>query len=579
MNGIRPKEILDLLHVLEQDAGGDAGPDQGQGLVLATAVSLNGSVYTRAGAMGLFVPESAVPGTISAKSLQGGLYESIEEAAAENKPLLARLRIEEDDPILGLGFLCAGTLEVFFEPVDDSLRSHLRRVRDAVLDAEGIVCSLEIEGPEAGRRAIYRIDDPAAKAGSGAKGRAAQEASAARDCYKEATPELIEDASGGTLRRVFLCPVRPVGKTVIFGSGPEAAFLAARLLEVGFTVFVADPRPGRLRNINWDRSRAVLIEGGWEVAADAVRPDEETAVVVMTHSMAEDRAALKGAFASPVGYIGLTGSQKRTRDIFAGLEIAGARPRPGTMYAPAGLDIGAETPEETALGIAAEIMAWRSGRKGGRLSHKPRAASEHAGHRVPGLVLAAGGGRRFGGEHKLSADVLGKPVLRHVVENALASKLDPVIVVLGAEAGAALKLIAGIEDPRLRVVFNPGWQSGKASSFKVGLRETPAGAPGVVALLGDMPMVKPWLIDRVLSEFELSGKLVFPVFPGPEGPQRGYPTAFPRELVDEIQSLTADETTAEAVRLHWAEALQIPLDDASTQLDIDKPEDLELLTH
>ncbi|MBI5881484.1 MAG: NTP transferase domain-containing protein [Elusimicrobia bacterium] len=592
MNGIRPKEILDLLHVLEQDAtgahGGEGAGEDGHSLVLATAISLNGSVYTRAGAMGLFVPESAVPGTISAKSLQGGLYEGIEEAAAEGRPLLASLQISEDDPILGFGFLCSGTLEVFFEPVDDALRAHLRKVRDAVLNAEGIVCALEIEGPEAGRRAIYRMDAQGPKGGSGLKGPAAlkgspsgahlpPEAAAARGCFKEETPELIEDASGGRLRRVFLCPVRPVGKTMIFGSSPDAAFLSVRLLELGFTVFVADPRPGRLRNINWDRSRAVLLEGGWNIASEAARPDEETSVVIMTHNLAEDRATLKGAFASPAGYIGLTGSQKRTREVFAGLEIAGARPRPGTMHSPAGLDIGAETPEETALSIAAEIMAWRSGRAGGRLSHKPRQHSEHAGHKVPGLILAAGRGRRFGEAHKLSALIQGKPVLRHVVENALASRLDPVIVVLGCDADAALKVIQGIDDPRLRVVFNPGWASGKASSIKLGLREAPQGAPGVIALLGDMPMVQPWLIDRVLSEFELSGKLVFPVFPGPDGPQRGYPTAFPRALFDEIQSLTANETAAEAMRLRWSEALLVPLEDSGTQLDIDKPEDLELI--
>ncbi|MBI4678684.1 MAG: NTP transferase domain-containing protein [Elusimicrobia bacterium] len=561
MNGIRPKEILDLLHVLDQDLGGGpaaaAAPSR---LILATAISLNGSVYTRAGAMGLFVPEAAVPGTICAKSLQGGLYESIEETALEGRPRTARLKIEEDDPILGFGFLCSGTLEVFFEPVDEALRSHLRKVRDAVLNAEGIVCGLEIEGAEVGKRTIYRPDHPAAK-----------------DCYKEETPELVEETAQGGLRRIFLCPVRPVGKVLIFGSGPDAAHLAARLLELGFTVSVADPRPRRLRNVNWDRTRAMLIEGGWEDASAAVRPDEETSVVVMTHSLAEDRAALKGALLSAAGYIGIAGTAKRARELLSDLELSDVRPRPGTVFAPAGLDIGAETPEETALSIAAEIMAARSGRKGGRLSSKPRAHAEHAAHQVPGLVLAAGRGRRFGAGHKLSAPVLGRPVLRHAIENALASRLDPVIVVLGCEADAALKVIAGIEDPRLRVVFNPGWASGKASSIEAGLREVPPGAAGVVALLGDMPMVKPWLINRVVSEFELSGKLVFPVFPGPEGPRRGYPTAFPRELFGEIKTLTADDTAGQAVRRHWSEAMRVPLEDASTQLDIDKPEDLELL--
>jgi molybdenum cofactor cytidylyltransferase len=127
------------------------------------------------------------------------------------------------------------------------------------------------------------------------------------------------------------------------------------------------------------------------------------------------------------------------------------------------------------------------------------------------------------------------------------------------------------------VVFNPAWASGKASSFEVGLREAPAEAPGVVALLGDMPRVQPWLIDRVLSEFELSGRLCFPVFPGPDGPVKGQPTAYPRALFGEVGQLIGDDTAMAAIRRHWSEAVKIPLEDASSQADIDTESDLQLL--
>src|SRR5476649_2905797 len=148
------------------------------------------------------------------------------------------------------------------------------------------------------------------------------------------------------------------------------------------------------------------------------------------------------------------------------------------------------------------------------------------------------------------ADVDGRPVLRHGGESALAARLDPVVVVLGAGAEAGLQAIEGLDDARLRVVFNPAWASGKASSFEVGLREVPPDAPGVVALLGDMPRVKPWLIDRVLSEFELSGRLSFPIFSGPEGPVKGHPTAYPRELFGEVGQLVGDDTAMAAIRRH-----------------------------
>ena len=205
-------------------------------------------------------------------------------------------------------------------------------------------------------------------------------------------------------------------------------------------------------------------------------------------------------------------------------------------------------------------------------------AQRRGGVRIPGLVLAAGRGKRFGESSKLLASVDGRPVLRHVVESALAARLDPVIVVLGAGAEAGLQAIVGIDDPRLRVVFNSSWQTGKASTFEVGLREVPPDAPGVVALLGDMPRIPAWLIERVLAEFELSGALTFPTYTGPDGGQlKGHPTAYPRELFGEVGRLIGDDTAMAAIRRHWSEAVRIPLDDDRTQADIDTAEDLELL--
>jgi len=92
-----------------------------------------------------------------------------------------------------------------------------------------------------------------------------------------------------------------------------------------------------------------------------------------------------------------------------------------------------------------------------------------------------------------------------------------------------------------------------------------------------MPRVPAWLIDRVISEFELSRRLVFPVYQRPEGPTKGYPTAFPRALFGAIRALTGDDTAMDAVREHWTEAVKIPLEDAYTQADVDTPEDLQLL--
>ncbi|MBI3553146.1 MAG: XdhC family protein [Elusimicrobia bacterium] len=561
MNGIRPKRILKVLRAVEDRAPAPGEPAP----VLATVVSLDGSVYSGAGAMALFVPgASDSPGSIPLEDFDGELRRQVEECSEEGKPRLAVLEIAEDDPILGYNLGRPGRVELLLEPVDSRLREALKGVREALLHGRPIVCEVEVEGPEIGRRALYDADHPAA-----------------RECYEENSPELIENASGGQVRRSFLCPVRPAGKALIFGSGRDAVALAHHLDELGFTVAVADPRLGRLRTMSWNRdrrNRAALIEGGWEQARAAITPDADTAVVVMTHSYALDLETLQGALQSSASYVGQVGPEKRTRRLLAELSKLEVAPRSETFFSPAGLDIGAETPEEVALAIAAEIFTWRSGASPARSSGAAQPLSKSPGKaRLPGLILAAGRGKRFRGGHKLSANLGDKPVLRHVVENALASRLDPVIVVLGASAQANLSAIEGVEDPRLRVVFNPLWEGGKASSIDVGLREVPYLAAGVVSLLGDMPMVKPWLINRVIEEFELSSKLTFPVFAGPGGLKKGYPTAFPRSLFGEIRKLTGDDTAMAAVREHWAEAVKIAVDEAWTQADVDTPEDLELL--
>ncbi|HAM35777.1 MAG TPA: hypothetical protein DEB40_06450 [Elusimicrobia bacterium] len=560
MNGIRPQEILEIVRSVDASAAADGGQSPA---VLATFISIGGSVFSRAGAMSVFSPAASDGGaTIPVGELRGMLRQEIEAVAASGRPKLAVLELAEDDPVLGYGLGAPGKVEVLLEPVSEDLRRHISQLREALQRHEGAVCAVEIEGPELGRRSLYRPDDPLV-----------------RECYEEMSPELVEISQDGSIRRTFLCPVHPMGKALVFGSGPVAAALCRYLADMGFSVLAADPRPGRLKGADWRIAGVELLEGGWDQARIMVHPDEETSVVVLTRSYALDLETLQGALKSPASYIGLIGPQKRTQMLLAELSALEVRPRTGVLFAPAGLDIGAEAASETALAIAAEILAARSGRKGGRLSSRRQAPAGQARARIPGLILAAGPGTRFVGGHKLSAALEGRPVLRHVVENALASRLDPVIVVLGCEAEAGLKALAGLKDSRLRVVFNPLWEGGKASSLEVGLREVPHGASGAVKLLGDMPMVKPWLIDRVIDEFELSGRLAFPVYPGNQGSEGGYPLAIPRRLFGEIKALARENADEKAAREHWSEAVKIPLADGRTQADIDTAADLDLLVN
>ena len=201
MNGLRPQEMLEVLRALEASAG------EGEKAVLATVVSLDCSVYSRAGSMGLFVEDSAGrAGVIAASEGPEALRRELEEAAASGRPRLCALDLAEDEPLLGYGLGDPGRIELFLEPVDARLRLELRAVRDALLKGEGLVWEVEIEGAALGRRGLYSSDHPSAK-----------------ECYQALSPELVESAEAGVLRRVFLCPVAPMGKVLVFGSGPDAA--------------------------------------------------------------------------------------------------------------------------------------------------------------------------------------------------------------------------------------------------------------------------------------------------------------------------------------------------------------------
>ncbi len=533
--------------------------------VLATLVSVDGALGERPGASCVIADDAAAggEGVLAASSIPDLLRDGALAAIESQSPCLVAVDLTEDDAIFGPGGL-SGRAEVWIEPITGELRERLREVRETLLRGDGLVIEFALSGEDAGRRRHFPPDHPGVKA-----------------CYQEGEPELEEEAQRGGVRRLMRYPLIPMGKALILGSGDECRRLAELLDRLGFVVTVADHRPGRLHGEGWDRARWQLVEGGWEAARGACRPDLDTYIVIATRSHSADLRALKGAVPSPARYVGLVGAVGRAAKLLGELRSCGVEPRSGAFSAPAGLDVGAETAEEIALAVTAEILAVRAERKGGRPARTRAAGSSpiqrKGGVKIPGLVLAAGRGKRFGAASKMLAAVDGRPVLRHVVESALSARLDPVIVVLGAGAEHGLKAIEGLDDPRLRVVFNPSWSTGKASSFEAGLREVPLDAPGVVALLGDMPRVPGWLVERIIAEFELSGALTFPIYPGPEGPVKGHPTAYPRELFGEVGSLVGDDTAMAAVRRHWGEAVKILLDDGYTQADVDTKSDLELL--
>jgi molybdenum cofactor cytidylyltransferase len=200
--------------------------------------------------------------------------------------------------------------------------------------------------------------------------------------------------------------------------------------------------------------------------------------------------------------------------------------------------------------------------------------------RVAAIVLAAGRSSRFraaGGaeETKLVATLDGKPMVRQVVEAALASRARPVVVVVGHARGAVEAALRGLSVP---VVFNPDYATGLSSSLRAGLSAIPAEVEGALAMLGDMPGVEARLIDALIDAFAAQPN-VCAVAPA-QGGRRGNPVLLGRALFDRAKRLEGDEGARRLLAaLPKGDIIEIAPPGSDVSFDIDTPSDLANMRH
>lgn len=198
-----------------------------------------------------------------------------------------------------------------------------------------------------------------------------------------------------------------------------------------------------------------------------------------------------------------------------------------------------------------------------------RAGRSAAGRSVPGeagpvagVVLAAGMSRRMGRPKQL-LDLHGKPVVSHVVERALASGLDSVLVVLGHEAERvrdALTLYA------VETVTNPAFADGQSTSLVAGVRAVPPETDAIVVLLGDQPGIEPDVIDQAIAaRREQSASIVMAAY----GEQRSHPVLFGRERFSELMELQGDAGGRDIIRRHQADVHLVASGLPAPPVDVD----------
>jgi molybdenum cofactor cytidylyltransferase len=191
---------------------------------------------------------------------------------------------------------------------------------------------------------------------------------------------------------------------------------------------------------------------------------------------------------------------------------------------------------------------------------------------VEGIILAAGLSTRLPGKDKIWIDICGDPMISWVVRESLASKLDRVIVVLGASSAARMVVDeAVLSNPRLSIVINYRPEAGMSWSIRSGLGHVNPGASGAIFILGDQPLITAGVINRLIETFKSNqGRIVAPLIHG----RRSTPVVFPAGLFPEVMKIAGDVGARAIVNRHAENVIGLEMATLYDDTDLDTPDDL-----
>nr|WP_269779531.1 XdhC/CoxI family protein [Propioniciclava soli] len=365
--------------------------DAGATVALATVVATFHSSPRPAGAAMLVGPDATVVGSVSGGCVEGAVYELAGSVVTSGTPALQRYGVSDDDAF-AVGLTCGGVLDVFVAPVSRETFPELGEVARRVEAGEPVAVATVIEHPDPGwlgRRRVVTAD-----AADAAADDAAADAMGGSLASKRADGAVVDDARGllalgqnGTLTygadgerrgeglRVFVESFAPRPRMIVFGAIDFAAAVARMGTFLGYHVTVCDARPVFATRARFPEADAVVVDWPHRYLAherDAGRLDGRTVITVLTHDPKFDVPLLEVALRLPsLAYLGAMGSRRTHENRTARLRQAGVtKEELARLASPIGLDLGGRTPEETALSIAAEIVAVRWGGSGERLSSR-----------------------------------------------------------------------------------------------------------------------------------------------------------------------------------------------------------------
>ena len=357
---------------------------------LATVVSTSASAPRPPGATLGLHPDGEVVGSVSGGCVEGAVVEVATEVLADGRPQRVTYGIS-DDQAFEVGLTCGGTIEVFVRPVTPE-----------TLDLDGLARRVEAEDPVAVATVVEHPDRPdlvgtalvveptGAQGGTGNDGLDHAIIQSAQGLLAQGTTGLRHFGIDGERRKedvaVLVESFAPRPRMLVFGAIDFAGAVASIGRFLGYHVTVCDARGRFATPARFPDADEVVVEWPHRYLADT-DVDERTALCVLTHDPKFDVPVLKVALETPAGYIGVMGSRRTHADRLERLREEGvAESDLERLRSPIGLDLGARTPQETAVSVAAELVMLRHGGTGNPLKQLDGPI-----HRDPADVLAQAG--------------------------------------------------------------------------------------------------------------------------------------------------------------------------------------------
>ena len=185
---------------------------------------------------------------------------------------------------------------------------------------------------------------------------------------------------------------------------------------------------------------------------------------------------------------------------------------------------------------------------------------------ISAILLAAGLSKRMDGENKLAKKILDIPLIKHSVKNILASSIDELIVILGYQKEIIEKIID--KNERIKFAFNANFESGIASSIKIGLNNLSEKTEAFFICLGDMPMINSDIYNQLIQS-KNNKEIIVPTYKG----QQGNPILFSKSIKEKIMTIQGDVGAKKILELNKNKILNVEVDNQSIRKDFNTKDD------